>query len=170
MKLRTHTLAIALLLTTGAGAAMAQDAMEGHDMSTMEGHDMSSMSAGSSEMTSGQIQLPEICLAAGEQPSGEMSMGMQHEMDEAHTALMDGMDEMNQMMMTAMMAEDIDVAFVCGMIPHHQSAVNMAKAELQYGDDEWAKQLAQNVIENQQQEIEDMLTWLEERAAEERAE
>jgi uncharacterized protein (DUF305 family) len=98
-----------------------------------------------------------------------MSMGMQHEMDEAHTALMDGMDEMNQMMMTAMMADDIDVAFVCGMIPHHQSAVNMAKAELQYGDDEWAKQLAQNVIDNQQQEIEDMLTWLEERAAEERA-
>lgn len=170
MYLRTHTLALALLLTTGSGMALAQDAMEGHDMSTMEGHDMSSMSADSSEMTSGQIQLPEICRAAGEQPSGDMSMGMQHEMDEAHTALMDGMDEMNQMMMTGMMAEDIDVAFVCGMIPHHQSAVNMAKAELQYGDDEWAKQLAQNVIDSQQQEIDDMLTWLEERAAEERAE
>ncbi|HEV7291316.1 MAG TPA: DUF305 domain-containing protein [Devosia sp.] len=167
MNLRAQTLAIALLISTGAGTAFAQDSMQGHDMSTMGGHDMSSMSPGSSEMTSGQIQLPEICLAAGEEPKGDMSMGMQHEMDEAHTALMNGMDEMNRQMMIGMMAEDIDVAFVCGMIPHHQSAVNMAKAQLKHGDDPWARELAQSVIENQEQEIADMFAWLEERAAEE---
>lgn len=161
MNFRNHTLAVAIILSTTAGTAFAQDAMPGHDMSNM--------SAGSSEMTSGQIQLPEICMEAGQQSSGEMSMGMQHEMDEAHTALMDGMDEMNQMMMTGMMAKDIDVAFVCGMIPHHQSAVNMAKAELEHGDDEWAKELAQNVIDSQQKEIDDMLAWLDEQGAEERA-
>ncbi|WIJ26455.1 DUF305 domain-containing protein [Devosia sp. RR2S18] len=69
-----------------------------------------------------------------------------HAMDEAHADLMNGMDEMNRQMMIGMMAEDIDVAFVCGMIPHHQSAVNMAKAQLKHGDDLWAKELAQAVI------------------------
>jgi uncharacterized protein (DUF305 family) len=67
-----------------------------------------------------------------------------------------------------MMAENINVAFVCGTIPHHQSAINMALAELKHGD-EWAKDLAQKVIDAQQSEISDMLTWLEERAAEEMA-
>jgi len=90
-------------------------------------------------------------------------------MDEGHAALMDGMDEMNRLMMTGMMAEDIDVAFVCGMIPHHQSAVNMDQAELEHGDDPWAKDLAQMVIDAQQKEISDMLAWLDERAAEEQA-
>ncbi|SHF57909.1 DUF305 domain-containing protein [Devosia limi] len=46
------------------------------------------------------------------------------------------MDQMNSDMMTAAMAEDIDVAFVCGMIPHHQGTIAMAKAELLYGDNE----------------------------------
>lgn len=67
-----------------------------------------------------------------------------------------------------MMAENINIAFVCGTIPHHQSSNNMAQAELEHGD-EWAKDLAQKVIDAQQSEISDMLTWLEERAAEEMA-
>lgn len=156
MKL-TSTILTASLFAALAAGAQAQE-MEGHDM----------MMAGDGPMSSG-LQLPEICLtAAGEEAA--MPMGMAHDMDEAHAALAEGMDEMNQLMMTGMMAEDIDVAFVCGMIPHHQSAVNMAKAELEYGDDEWAKDLAQNVIDSQQQEIDDMLAWLDERAAEELAE
>ena len=91
-----------------------------------------------------------------------MSMGESMQMDEAHTALMAGMDQMNNDMMTGGMAKDIDVAFVCSMIPHHQGAISMAKAELQYGDDEWAKGMAQKVIEAQEQEIADMLAWLAE--------
>jgi uncharacterized protein (DUF305 family) len=85
-------------------------------------------------------------------------------MDEAHMALMEGMDEMNQQMMMGMMAEDVDVAFVCGMIPHHQSAVNMAKAELEHGDNEDAKAMAQKIIDSQEQEIAEMMSWLEEQA------
>jgi uncharacterized protein (DUF305 family) len=59
-----------------------------------------------------------------------------------------------------MQATDIDVAFVCGMIPHHQGAIDMAKAELQYGDDPWAKEMAQKVIDAQTKEIADMKEWL----------
>ena len=156
MKLTSTIVTVSLFAALATGA-QAQE-MEANDKM-----------AGDDPMTSGRIQLPEICLTAAEEDAA-MPMGMAHDMDEAHAALADGMDEMNQLMMTGMMAEDIDVAFVCGMIPHHQSAVNMAKAELEYGDDEWAKELAQNVIDSQQQEIDDMLAWLDERAAEELAE
>ena len=57
---------------------------------------------------------------------------------------------------------DADVDFMRGMIPHHQAAINMAKAELEHGDSDWAKQMAQKVIDAQQQEIEEMLNWLNE--------
>lgn len=154
MKTLTTTLSAVAVMCSTFGTALAQDKAAGHDMAAM---------------ASGQIKLPEICMAAGEQPPGEMAMGMHPQMDEAHTALMDGMDEMNRQMMTGMMAEDIDVAFVCGMIPHHQSAITMAQAALKYGDDPWAKELAQKVIDAQQQEISDMLTWLDKRAAAEMA-
>ncbi len=47
------------------------------------------------------------------------------------------------------------------MIPHHQGAIDMAKAELKYGDDPWAKEMAQAVITAQEKEIADLLAWLE---------
>lgn len=136
-----------LLLAASTGTLLAQE---------HQGHDMSGM-------TSGQIELPDICMTGGEHPMEEMSMGTA-QMDEAHMALMEGMDEMNQLMMMGMMAEDVDVAFICGMIPHHQSAVNMAKAELDHGDNENARAMAQKIIDSQEQEIAEMLSWLDEQA------
>ena len=122
--------------------AVAQDAHAGHDMSGMGAN------------------LPEICMV-GESMSGDMSMVMDREMDQAHMDLMAGMEETNKQMMDAMMVEDIDVAFVCGMIPHHQAAINMAKAELEHGDSDWAKAMAQKIIDAQEAEIAEMVTWLE---------
>jgi uncharacterized protein (DUF305 family) len=109
--------------------------------------------------------LPAACEAkpAPAAPMGNMG-GMNHEADEAHAALMAGMDAMNTNMMAGAMNPDIDVAFVCGMIPHHHGAIDMAKAELQYGKDEWTKAMAQKVIDAQEQEIADMTKWLEEHA------
>ena len=109
--------------------------------------------------------LPAACQAAAPaaKPMGDMG-AMNHDADEAHTALMAGMDTMNANMMAGAQNPDIDVAFVCGMIPHHQGAINMAKAELQYGDNQWAKDMAQKVIDAQTQEIADMTKWLEEQA------
>ncbi|MND06342.1 hypothetical protein D3C83_276540 [compost metagenome] len=63
-------------------------------------------------------------------------------------------------MMVGMTAGDIDVAFVCGMIPHHQGAIDMAKAVIQYGDDAWTKELAQQIITAQEAEIAAMKDWL----------
>lgn len=150
MKTIKTVLLSATLIAGIAGTPFAQDAMPGHDMSAMGGGETASI-------------LPEICKSAGE--ATMQPMPMDHEMDQAHTDLMAGMDAMNRDMMTGAMAEDIDVAFVCGMIPHHQGAINMAKAELQHGDDEWAKEMAQKVIDAQEAEIAEMLAWLEEQAA-----
>jgi hypothetical protein len=115
--------------------------------------------------------LPAICTAdnphggmamcGGAMDQGGLGMGGMAA-DAAHSDLMDGMAAMNRDMMAAGTAKDIDVAFVCSMIPHHRGAVDMAKAELAHGDDAWAKQLAEKIITAQEQEIADMLQWLEE--------
>jgi uncharacterized protein (DUF305 family) len=42
------------------------------------------------------------------------------------------------------------------MIPHHQGAIDMAKAELRYGKDSVMLRLAQEIIVDQQSEIEAM--------------
>ena len=44
--------------------------------------------------------------------------------------------------------------FAAMMIPHHQGAIDMAKAELQFGRDPVLRRLAQGIIVEQQQEIE----------------
>jgi uncharacterized protein (DUF305 family) len=46
------------------------------------------------------------------------------------------------------------------MLPHHIGAVEMAKIQLKYGTDEEMRQLAQNIIDTQQAEIELMQHWI----------
>ena len=107
--------------------------------------------------------LPEACLGMDgmHDMGGDTPMQMEAApMDEAHRAMMAGMEAMNSDMDAGMKAADIDVAFICGMIPHHQGAIDMAKAELQYGDDPWAKEMAQKVIDAQEAEIAQMKEWL----------
>lgn len=48
---------------------------------------------------------------------------------------------------------DVDRDFVNMMIPHHQGAIDMAVAQLQYGKDPKLKRIAQEIIIEQQQEI-----------------
>jgi uncharacterized protein (DUF305 family) len=81
-------------------------------------------------------------------------------LDDAHAMLMSGMDAMNSSMMAGAAAADIDVAFVCSMIPHHQGAIDMAKAVLANGDDVWVRELAQKIIDAQTAEIAAMREWL----------
>ncbi len=106
--------------------------------------------------------LPAICLK--DDPMGGMAMGdasmAPAAPDAAHAELMAGMGAMNADMMAGGTAADIDVAFVCSMIPHHQGAIAMAKAELAHGDDPWARKLAEAVIAAQEKEIADMKDWL----------
>ena len=104
----------------------------------------------------------EVCNSGGmdKMPAmkqGSMDMG---NMDQAHQDLMKSMPEMSKNMHQGMMEKNVDVAFVCGMIAHHQGAIDMAKAELTHGKDPWAKEMAQKVIDAQTAEIAEILAWL----------
>jgi uncharacterized protein (DUF305 family) len=48
---------------------------------------------------------------------------------------------------------DVDHDFVAMMVPHHQGAIDMAQAELQYGQNPQLKTIAQEIIVDQMQEI-----------------
>jgi uncharacterized protein (DUF305 family) len=48
---------------------------------------------------------------------------------------------------------DADRDFVARMIPHHESAIAMAQAELRYGKNEQLRRMAQEIVVTQQQEI-----------------
>jgi uncharacterized protein (DUF305 family) len=48
---------------------------------------------------------------------------------------------------------DADTDFAAMMIPHHQGAIDMARAELRYGKNEQLRRIAQEIVVEQQQEI-----------------
>lgn len=58
---------------------------------------------------------------------------------------------------------DPDVAFVLGMIPRHQGAIDMAKVQLRFGIDPQNRALAEQIIAHQEAEIAAMRAWLSER-------
>ena len=110
-------------------------------------------------------EMPKACQTGKAPAMPGMMESMQSAMsgmDEAHQDLMRGMIATHEPMMEAMMAEDPDIAFACGMIPHHQAAIDMAKAELQHGDNDWAKQKAQQIIDAQEKEIAELQAFIEE--------
>ena len=66
----------------------------------------------------------------------------------------------NQAAMDKMMAGmafkpsgDVDRDFSAMVIPHHQGAIDMARAELRHGRNEQLRRIAQEIIVEQQQEI-----------------
>ena len=75
------------------------------------------------------------------------------------------MKQMDQDIAAAPMSGDIDHDFASMMIPHHQGAIDMAKAELAYGKDPVMRRLAQEIIIDQQSEIEAMRLRLQRMAA-----
>ena len=70
------------------------------------------------------------------------------------------MNVMHKGMHSAPYTGNPDRDFVTMMIPHHQGAIDMAKAILFYGKDEQLKRLAQEIIADQQNEVQLMQLWL----------
>ena len=54
---------------------------------------------------------------------------------------------------------NVDVDYAMLMVPHHQSAIDMAKAELAHGRDTKLKEMAQQMITAQQKEIQQFKDW-----------
>ena len=80
-------------------------------------------------------------------------------------AMNEGMERMDRQMTSAPMNGNVDHDFASMMIPHHQGAVDMAKAELIYGKDPVMRRLAQEILVDQQSEIDAMRLWLGKRTA-----
>jgi uncharacterized protein (DUF305 family) len=59
---------------------------------------------------------------------------------------------------------DPDVDFVKLMIPHHQSAIEMAQLVLKYGKDPEIRAIAEDVIREQEREIAELQEWLKKNA------
>jgi len=70
--------------------------------------------------------------------------------------MMESMEKMDKDMVAEPMTGDPDHDFCAMMIPHHQGAIDMAKAFLLYGKDPVLRRLAEEIIVTQQQEIEVM--------------
>ena len=72
-----------------------------------------------------------------------------------HESMMRMHDQMDAVTSTG----NPDRDFASMMIPHHQGAIDMAKAELLYGKDPVMRRLAQEIIVDQQSEIDAMQLW-----------
>jgi uncharacterized protein (DUF305 family) len=170
MTIRTITLATLLASATAWGAVAQQPQAQQGQMQHPSGGQMA-MSAES---------LPEECRTAV-QASGQMQgmqnmqgmdmsgmmQGMMANMNEAQKGYMQAMVKMHGPMMAAHMIKDSDVAFICGMIAHHQGAIDMADVVLKTGDNAEAKKMAEKTKKEQGQEIAEMKDWLSKNAKKE---
>jgi uncharacterized protein (DUF305 family) len=97
---------------------------------------------------------------------GMMGMGMTdlesmpEHVRENMRRMMISMPAMHEGMMNA----NADVAFACGMIAHHQGAIDMAEVLLEHGEDPQMRALAEEIIAAQVGEIKRMTAWLAENA------
>jgi uncharacterized protein (DUF305 family) len=88
-------------------------------------------------------------------------MGTAPANDPAWADLNASMEKMHQAMATIRPSGQSDTDFVRLMLPHHQAAIDMAKAQLLHGSDPQMRRLAQEIITVQQSEIELMQMWLD---------
>lgn len=153
--MRNFGLAAICTVLLAAPAALAQESVtHGQHGQTV---DLSILPQGCQDAIQ-QSAMPEMM--EGMEMSG--MMGSMEGMNEAQQASMQAMMRMNGPMMATHTIEDPDLAFHCGMIAHHAGAIAMAEVELQYGDDDESKAMAQKIIDAQGPEIEEMTAWVEE--------
>jgi uncharacterized protein (DUF305 family) len=124
--------------------------------------------------SSAEIAYPDKCksekadMSKMDMSGGSMKMSggkmARSEMTDYQKASMEGMKSMHDNMEQGMMKKGADVSFICGMIAHHMGAISMSQVELKYGKDEWAKKMAQTIIDAQEKEIKEMSGWLDKAA------
>ena len=105
------------------------------------------------------IIIPASALAVRNQVR-HTTMGDTAIQDSNWAELMKSMQTMHTAMGAAKPSGNDDADFVNLMLPHHQAAVDMARAELLYGTDAQMHRLAQEIITDQESEIQLMQLWL----------
>ena len=85
-----------------------------------------------------------------------VSLAASYRTDSTEKQFLDANKTAMDTMMSAMNVQplgDVDQDFTATMIPHHQGAIDMARAELRYGHNELLRRIAQEIVVEQQQEI-----------------
>ncbi|UUW72119.1 CopM family metallochaperone [Pseudomonas oryzihabitans] len=77
-----------------------------------------------------------------------------------HQDMQKSMEAMHQGMEEGLKAKDPDLAFAKGMLAHHEGAVDMARYQLQHGKDPEMRTLAEDIIQAQQKEIDQLNRWI----------
>ena len=153
--MKTTTLILAAALAAAGGLALA----ENHEAGAMEGMDHSGMAMGDD----GMAMMDGMAMGDGAMVTmmnGMAMPAMAPMTDEGMRPFMVPMDTMmaNMPMMSSGMP---DADFLLMMIPHHQSAIDMALVELEMGQDEATRAMAQEIIDAQEAEIAEMTAMLE---------
>ncbi len=166
-------------VTTAAGSAIPADAefnatdvafaqgMIPHHAQAIEMADMALAGTANSEVKAlataiKGAQQPEIdqlsgWLKAWGQPVPDTSMGMDHSMDGMEGMMMSGMmSDADMARLENSAGADFDRLWLEMMIQHHAGAISMAQDELSGGKYPAAKQVAQNIVASQQDEINKM--------------
>jgi uncharacterized protein (DUF305 family) len=181
----TITLAAAVLIGSSA-AVLAQEEHEQHhpEGTQTEAEAAPAQPSGGMQMMENMPEqcrammqtMPQECMSAMQQmmpgmigQGGMMQGGTGQTTSDtgasgASQAYQQAIDRMHSPMAEAIKIEDPDVAFVRGMIPHHQSAIDMAKVVQQYGKDAQTQKWAAEIIAAQEREIAEMREWLEKNA------
>lgn len=105
------------------------------------------------------IIIPASLLAVRNE-ARHMTMGNTEMQDANWAELLKSMQTMHAAIGVTKPSGNDDVDFVNLMLPHHQAAVDMARAELLYGSDPQLRRLAQEIIADQESEIQLMQLWL----------
>lgn len=84
-----------------------------------------------------------------------------HDHDDPMSALTATMEPMMASMHGMESSGDADADFLRMMIPHHQSAIDMAQVVLRDGDDPATQDMARAIIRTQEREIADMKAMLD---------
>lgn len=168
MTIRTLPVLALSVAWLGASAALAQQPSATTDTG---GH-----AAAMSEM-------PDICRkAVQDSPMAErmrtmpMMQGMMQDMpmmqggqggaglSEASRAYIMAMRKTHPPMMMGAMASDPEIAFLCAMLPHHQGAVDMARAALDRTKSEAVREIAKETIEENEKGMKEIRAELDKRA------
>jgi len=101
-----------------------------------------------------------VCSIASPARQGLPSSQKEQNVGAAGLEMERAMEKMHAGMASIEPTGDNDADFVRFMLPHHQAALDMAKAALTYGKDPQMRRLAQEIVTDQQSEIELMQLWL----------
>jgi uncharacterized membrane protein (UPF0136 family) len=113
--------------------------------------------SGNSDMNMKHMQMMEKMM--GGMMDDEDSSASAHHMGMNDDAMSMSMDDMAAML-EGKTGDAFDKAFIEGMIPHHQGAIDMAEAAQKSAKHEEIKRMADAIISAQQQEIDQMNQWM----------